>query len=231
MRYKTCQVIHENFLLDDKSAPYFNGANKKIFVTDGLEKGYIYASLFFYDEVQKEITKLEKEIRSTWEAVLMDAPEIQPGPLMVEISRRVKDVIGDDSLDALIKEILAEKEKHISLVPDEKEKQKYDTIRDSILAELLASFYDITIKKAEQQGPFRTIKLSDKYVTAMTERQKKLFSPAVRMVGFLNNIRLEDYVANETFEISYKPERLLKPFDAQEEIIKNSLKKLIADNS
>ena len=231
MKFKTCKFINDHFLLDDKFLPFLKKEKgKSIYVTDGLEKGYIYASLFFYDEVNKEVVKLEKVVRKTQEEVRMESPNIDPSIVMVEISRRVKDIIGDNSLDYLIKRILAEETKHISLVPDEQEAEKFEVIHESVFAELLSNFYSLTIRQAVEEGSYRTITLSQKYIDGMTARQKKLFSPALRMVGFLNNIRLEEYSADESFKIRFRPEKLNKPFDAQEETIKNSLKKLLADN-
>jgi len=232
MKFKTCQFVNDHFSLDDKFLPFFkNPKEKSIYVTDGLEKGYIYASLFFYDEVHKETAKLEKVVNKTLEEAKMDAPNIDPSIMMVEVSRRVKDIIGDSGLDCLIKQVLARETKHIALIPDEQELEKFDLIQESIFLELLTNFYNLTIKNATEEGPYKTVSLAQKYIDGMTERQKKLFSPALRMVGFLNDIRLDDYQASEDFKVKFRPERLNKPFDAQEEAIKTSLKKLMSENS
>lgn len=230
MNFKTCKVLNEHFLLDEEFVPYVKGKNnQKVYVTDSLEKGYIYASLFFYDEVTKEIAKLEKMIRKMYDEVMMDAVNPDPAILMLDLSRRAKDIIGNDSLDALIKKILSEHGKHMALLPDKKETDKYEKICESILTELLTSFYDATIRNATQEGNVRTFSLSQKYIAALTERQKKLINPALRMVGFLNDLRLDEFKAKD-YAMSFRPVKLGNPFSAQEEKIKLGLKKLMAAN-
>ena len=51
MNYKTCKILNDNFKLDEKYNVFLN-VKKKIEITDGLEKGYIYAAMYFYDEVE-----------------------------------------------------------------------------------------------------------------------------------------------------------------------------------
>ena len=232
MNYKTCQALNKNFALNEKSIPYFVGGGEKAVVTDGMEKGYIYAALYFFDEVAKEIAKLDKMVRKVLEEVKMDAPAIEPAVLMVEASRRIKDIIGDDGLDALIKQIIGEESKHLSLLPDKIELEKYEKVCDAIFVELVTGVYQKTIVGAERQpdGTMVTA-LSQKYIDTMTERQKKLFSPALRMVAFLNGLRLDNFSSTPEFKITFMPEKLKKSFDEQEDIIKEKLKKLMAEHT
>jgi len=232
MTFKTCKVINDHFLLDENFAPYLlNRKGTKIPVEEGIEKGYIYASLYFYDEVQKEVKKLEKMIRKIHEEVLLESPNIDPAILMVEMSRRVKDSIGDDSLDALIKEVLAEKSKHISLLPDEKETEKFEKIQDSILTEIIATFYKTTIEQSTDEGALKTVTLTQKYIESLSVRQKKLVSPAMRMVAFLNDIKLDKFKITPEFKATFKIEKLKKPFEGEELAVKDSLKQLMAQHA
>jgi len=231
MTFKTCQVINDNFKLDEKFVPYIVGPNNaKVVITDGLDKGYIYACLYFYDEVKKETNKLEKMIRKTYDEVTVDVAQADPAVYMLEVSNRVKEVIGNDGLDALIKQILAERGRHISLIPDKQEIDKYQKICDAILTELMTNFYETTITKAADNGGFRTVTISQKYLDTMTERQRRLLAPAMRMVAFLNDARLDEFKISPDFTITFTPARLNNPFAPQEEKIKESLKKIMEKN-
>ena len=232
MNFKACQVINEKFSLDANNVPYFEGVNGKVFITEGMEKGYIYAALYFYDDVAKEIAKLEKMVRKIVEECLMEAPGAKPALLVVDVSRRVALAIGNDSLDVLIKQVLSEREKNISLMPTPEETKKYDDICESIFLELTTALYDSVIQKSTKgASDISTSTLTQKYIDAMTERQKKLLAPALKMVAFLNGIKLDDFRLTDDFNVYFTKHVLKKTFDEQEKIIKEKLKKLMAENS
>jgi len=265
VNYKTCKILNDKFKLDEKYNVFLN-IDKKVEVTDGLEEGYIYAAMFFYDEVDKEIKKLVTIVREKSEAIKLDSPDLDISMLVLELSRRVKDVIGDDSLDALIKEVVGENEpvKSISLTPETAEIQKYGAVKEGILSESIQILFDTIIKNTdhlckecgnemrydpktgmykckncgntikEEKGPKR-VELSQNYVRTMTTRQKKLLGPALKMVGFLNQIRLDDFeldsgAENERYVVSFSPYALSTPFAVQEEAIKRSIKDFMAKN-
>ena len=223
--------MNEKFSLDENNVPYLNGPNGKVFVTEGMAKGYIYAAMYFFDAVDKEVKKLEKMVRKIIDECLMEAPATQPALLLIEVSRRVATALGNDSLDALIKQILSEKEKHISLMPTPEETKKYEDICQSIFLELTTALHDSVIIKAVKEGYTSSSALSQKYIEVMTDRQKKLFAPALRMVAFLNGTKLEDFRMTPDFRVFFRKEILKKLFDEQEEIIKEKLKKMMAENS
>jgi len=230
MNYRSAKIINDNFKLDEKFVPYHDGV-KKIKVEDAMAKGYVYAAMYFYDEVNKEIVKLEKMIRKTVDEVMMESPAIELPILLVEVSKRVRDIIGDDGLDLLIKNMLGERDKHLSLLPTADEKAKYEKICQSIFTELAESLFATVLGRAESgEGEYRSA-LTEKYVAAMTERQKKLFSPALRMIAFVNGFKLVELKVSPEFEVVFQIEKLKKPFAEQEEIIKDNLKKLMSENS
>ena len=219
--------MNDKFSLD-KSYNVFLEGNKRVQVTDGLEKGYIYAAMFFYDEVGKEVKKLEKIVRKHLDAINIETTITDTPILLLELSRRVKAVIGDDSLDAFIKEVLGETQKHICLAPESKEIEKWEAIKGSILTESIATLFKTVIQDPEKDSSgFKQITLADVYVEKLTERQKKLLTPALRMVGFLNELRLDDLEIKD-FHVKFRLFAMASPFAAKEEGIKKSLKGLIA---
>jgi len=226
MNYKTCKILNDKFKLDDKYNVFLNTA-KKVEVTDGLEKGYIYAAMFFYDEVAKEIAKLEKIVRQELDMISLESPDMDVAIMLLELSRRVRAAIGDDSLEALIKEVLGENRKHIALALEPKEAEKLDTIKESILAETISNLYQTLIHKPEtERDGFKRVALTQSYADKLTERQKKLIIPAIKMVGFLNDIKV-DSLDIKDFNATFKVFAVSTPFSAKEEGIKASLKTLM----
>lgn len=229
MNYKTCEILNSKFVLDDKFN-IFLGTKKKAQVVDSLEKGYIYAAMFFYDEVQKEVNKLVKIVRKHLDMIMMESPNIDTAILLLELSRRTKASIGDESLDALIKEMLGETRKHISLSLEQKEVARLYALKDSILTEIIQSLYENVIDKSDAGlAGRRTTTLAQAYVEKLTDRQKRLLGPAFKMVGFLNNVRIDEFEYKDSV-ISFQLYAMSSPFSAKEDSIKNSLKKLMDGN-
>ena len=234
MNYKSCKKIHETFILDSGFEPQLavrdettGEISKTIPVTDPLEKGYIYASLFFYDEVIKEVDKLNKMIGRILEELEEEVRVENPTLLLMELSNRVRSAIGDDSLDALIKEMLAEKTKAIALIPDEGELKKLMVIKEAIYTELFNNFINMTFKNSRETGEVRTIKFTKEYIDTLTERQKKLLAPALRIAGFVNQIRLDGFELLPDWSVRYRPGRIAEQFKDKEEEIKTRLKKMM----
>jgi len=229
MNYKTCKILNDKFVLDDKYNIYL-GMKKKVQVTDGLEKGYIYAAMFFFDEVQKEIQKLGKVIRKHLDMIMLESPNIETGILLLELTRRTKGSIGDDSLDALVKEIIGETKKHISLSLEGKEIERLYALKDSILTEIIANLFENVIEKAEAGASGRrSTTLAKNYIDKLTERQKKLLSPAFKMIGFINDVRIDEFEFKDP-AISFQLYAMSSPFSTKEEGIKKNLKKIMDDN-
>jgi len=230
MNYKTCKTLNDKFKLDEKYNVFLN-TERRIEVTDGLEKGYIYAAMFFYDEVDKEVKKLEKIIRQELDMILLESPNMEVGIILIELSRRVKAAIGDDSLEGLIKEVLSEKHTHIALSLEPKEAEKLMIIKDSIIKEIIENLHSTIIMKPEKEDDgFKRFALTQAYVDKLTERQKKLISPAIKMVGFLNGMKV-DTLDIKDFTASFRLFAVATPFSEKEEVIKKNLKSLIGDNT
>ena len=224
-----------NFAVDEKFDLFLTvrdnlgAVRDKILVADPLVKGYIYACLFFYDEVNKEIEKLTKMINKILEEVKMELgmENDDSEKFMLEVSTRVRNAVGDDSLDALIKEILAGTSRHMALLPDAGEAEKFNKIKESIFVELFSKFYNSTICQAKDVGGKKSFKLSKEYVDQMTDRQKKLIAPALKMTGFVNQIKLNEFELLPDYAVRYIPEKLAQAFDNNEEAIKQTIKKFM----
>jgi hypothetical protein len=230
MNYKTCKIINDKFDLDAKFNVFLK-STKKVQVTDGLEKGYIYAALFFYDEVTREIKKLEKIVRKQIEAVETETAITDTPIFLLEVSRRVQHAIGDDSLDALIKETIGETKQHICLAPEQKEIDKWESIKQSILEETMVNLHQTVIINSEKNDAgIHIVQLADVYIKRLTDRQKKLLSPALKMVGYLNDVRLDEFELKD-FVATFRVYATAKPFKATEDAIKASLKKLMETNT
>jgi len=229
MNYKTCKILSEKFVLDEKYN-VFLGLKKLAEVTDALEKGYIYAAMFFYDEVQKEMSRLANVIRKHIEMIKLESPEMEVGLLLLELTRRTKGSIGDHSLDALCKEILGETKKHIALHLEPQEITRLHDLKDSLLSEVIAHLYENVVEKAEGGlSGKRTSTLAQSYIDKMTDRQKALIGPAFKMIGFLNDVRIDELEFKEP-NISFQLYAMSAPFAAKEEAIKKSLKNLLEVN-
>jgi hypothetical protein len=206
-----------------------DGKIKHTPITDGLEKGYAYAGLFFYDEVTKEMDKLMVMIKKIREDVRVEFPEIDIPITMLEISKRVRDAVGDDSLDLMIKEVLAEESRHIALMAEDSEKEKLENIRNAILTETIANLFDTVYVKAETLPDRRkSFKFSQSYIESLTERQRKLIAPALKIAGFINRLKLDSFELLDDWSARYTPVPLAEGFKEKEDIIKANIKKMMA---
>lgn len=234
MNYKTIANLHANFVLDDKYEVLYvvrdnSGRERaRIPVVKTMDKGYIYAALYFYDDVRREIEKLEKMVRKIRDEVAAESPSLEAPIKMLYISNRVREVTGDDTLDALIKEMLAEeKGNHLALMPDKEETVKYDKVKEAIFTEQLTDFTKQTLGSSTEAGGMRRFSLGQKYIDNMTERQKAIYVPAIKMAAFLYGIKLNDFQMLPNFTVTCTTQKLPEPFAVQEEEIKNSIKNFI----
>jgi len=226
-------MINDHFALDASFEPFLaikspsGEITKRIPITNPLEKGYVYASLFFYDEAAREVGKLNKMVKNILDEINQIVVIEEPAKLLMELSARVRNAIGDDSLDAYIKEVLAENQRAISLLPTEEERKKLAKIKEAIFTELFDGFLDMTFRNTTESGDFRTFKFTTQYVDALTERQKKLVAPALKMAGFIDKLRLDDLELLPDWSVRFKPARLSEGFGQKEDEIKTGLKKLM----
>ena len=234
MNYKTCKRLNENFVLDEnfdlflaKRDPATNAVTQRFAVENPMEKGYIYACLYFHDEVAKEIDKLHNMINRMLEEINMEVHIPESSKKLMELSARVRQAVGDDSLDAIIKEILAKEERAIALMPDQAELEKLDKIFESIFTELFESFSMVTLRNTKDEAGFKIFRFTEDYIRSLSDRQKKLLAPAIRMVGFKNMIRLNDFEILPDWSVRYRPERLEEDFTQKEDEIKAAIKKMM----
>ena len=230
MTYRAAAKMLEAFTLDRDYNIVINGAK----LDDSMCKAYVYANIYFFDEVQKELIKLSQMIEKLYEDVTMELGMTDPDPLKLffEISTRAHRQIGDDGLDSMIKEFLAEKKRHIALMVDQREQMKFHQICEAIFLELVGAFYTMTIHSATDFEPgVKTFKFSAEYIASMTERQKTLVAPALRMVGLENRIALGNLQISQTFAVRYTPTDTEESFLKQEDTIKDQIKNFINKNS
>jgi len=226
MNFKTASKINETFTLDGD----FNIKYNNVELTDPMCKGYIYANLYFFDEVQKEIDKLKQMVEKIFDEVVMelgmDANE--PDKLLLEMSTRARRTIGSDGLDAIIKEYLASKGRnHIALMVDKREEVLFQQICEAIFIELTQAFYTMTLQHAaDLEHGVKTFKFSNEYISAMTDRQKPMLAPAIRMIGFENNAKLNSLEISRDFTVKYIPEPM-GSFTKQEDTINDQIKNFI----
>jgi len=232
MTFKTAKKIENAFVLDQNFEIVLRDSKQKL--EDPMCKGYVYANLYFYDEVEKEIDKLRSMIKKIHDEITVDIGgdpnDVQK--LLMELCTRVRNQIGEDSLDVLVKEMLAERCKHMCLMTDAREHEKLEKICSAIFMELVAAFFDMTIHNARDlDGGVKTFRFSKQYVEKLTPRQKKLLAPALRMVGFENQVKLNDFELAQDWTVKYKPERLPTAFARQEDTIKDQIKTFIQKHS
>jgi hypothetical protein len=55
-------------------------------------------------------------------------------------------------------------------------------------------------------------------------------SPALRIIGLENKIKLNDLKVSDDWTVTYKPETLQSPFTKQEEAIKDQIKDFMRQN-
>lgn len=201
-----------------------------MYLQNPLQKGYVYANIYFADEANKEIEKLSKMINKIRSELAQEVVIEDPTKLFMELSARVRVAIGDDSLDALIKETLAADFKVLSFLPTEGEMTKLLGVQEAIFAELFQNFTDMTFKNTQSVGEVRTFKFSSEYIASLTERQKKLMTPTLRMAGFINKLRLDELEILTDWTVRYKPVALSEGFETKQEEIKLALKKLMEAN-
>jgi len=237
MNYKTCKRLNDNFILDDKFDIFLavrnnltNEITGQVPVENPMEKGYIYACLYFYDEVEKEVGKLRAMINKMLDEINLEVHIPESAKKLMELSARVRGAVGDDSLDAIIKEELSKEGRAIALMPSQAEAEKLEKVLDSIFIELFQGFSMVTLHNTKDEGAFKTFRFTEEYIRSLTDRQKKLLAPAIRMVGFENSVKLNEFEILPDWSVRYKPERLSESFEAREEEIKMSLKKLMEEH-
>lgn len=226
MTYKTAYKLNEVFVLD-KDFNIFLGS---VALEDSMAKGYVYANLFFYDETQKEIDKLRALIEKIHDEVVLELnmQSAEPPQLLLEISTRAHRAINDDGLDSIIKEFLSKKSRHMALITDQREQAKFMQICEAIFMELTATFYNMTMLQAtDLANNVKMFKFTNEYVASMTERQRNLVVPALRVIGLENSIKLNNLLISSDFTVKYSPEPLEKGFAKQEETIKDQIKTFI----
>jgi len=230
MTYNVAEKFNRAFTLDADFNIAFNGAH----ISDPIEKGYIYANLFFFDETTKEIAKLQQMIEKIHREVIAELglPENEPLKLLMEISTRCTRAIGNDGLDAMIKEFLAQTSKHLALIVESSEKYKLAQVYEAIFMELVSAFFVLTLQNAtEVEDGVKTFKFTPEYVATLTPRQKNLVAPALRVIGLENKIKLNGLKIAEDWTVKYTPELLETGFAKQEEEIKDQIRNFLKMNA
>jgi hypothetical protein len=223
MTYKTAEKLNESFNIDAEYNIKYNNAT----LSDPLCKGYVYANLFFFDEVQKEIVKLHTMVEGIYNEVVAElgADPNDVIKLLFELSTRANRRIGDDGLDSIIKEFLSTKHRHLALMVDAREKLKFLQICEAIFAEIVTAFYTMTLHQAgDLEGGVKIFKFTRDYINDLTERQKAFLAPAIRVVALQQQITLNDLTISQDWTVKYTPDIAHVPYVKQEETIRDQIK-------
>ena len=231
MTFKAAKNISKHFSINGNGEAILTAGG--VLVDNAMDKGYVYAALYFYDEAQREVDKLDKMINKIKTEITQEVYiENDQTKMLMELSTRVHRAIGDNSLDAFVKEILArDGGAGLALVPSNDETKKFEGVKESIFLELLVNFYETVYTKAKVVGMYRTFKFASEYVKTLTERQKRLVSPALKLVGFMNGLRMDELELMADWSVLYAPRPLNQNFNATENEIKDRLKQVIAQHS
>jgi len=226
MNYKTATTLHETFTLNKN----FDIKLGDAVLEDSMAKGYVYANLYFYDEVQKEVEKLTALVEKLHSEVIKELAMCKNDPprLLLEVSTRAHRIIGDDGLDCIIKEYLSQTSKHMALMVDQRERAKFMQICEAIFMEITETFYKTTLHTAtDLENNVKMFKFTPEYIHAMTERQRTFVAPALRVIGLEHQIKLNNLQIAQDFTVRYVPEPIGSPFTKQEETIRDQIKTFI----
>lgn len=230
MNYLTAEKIQNTF----KISPDFEITVGKRKIVDDQQKGYIYGNLYFYDDVKKEVDKLRAVIEKIYKEVAAEGgdTETEPEKLLLDMSTRATRMIGDDSLDYLIKEFLSKKSKHICLMSNDAEVKKLLQVHEALFLEITAAFYAATLEHAaDGENGEKEFRLTRAYISNMTERQKKLFAPALKLIAFEHRIRLTKMRIGNSYTVKYIPEQLPNAFISEEDKIKEAIKEIVRQSA
>ena len=229
MNYQSCTAINKSFKVTD-----YNDLlciPTRTLIKNSMQRAYIFTNLFFYDITQREINKLCNKIRKTYEIVI-GSSEFAPDDvdhLFPNISARFATEVGNNSLDPLIKLELAKVKPTMMLQLSEKEQKQINQMNSSICNTEINKFKKALIITQDNKGKPYEISLSEKYVSNLPDRCRRLLKPTIKMLAYMDGLQFDQFEISSSYKITYTWADIHPKFD--EESLKDEIKAIISGES
>lgn len=224
MNYQGCEVINRCFTVNDG---IISCTPARTLVYNSMQRAYIFTNLFFYDITQREIEKLRKKIRNMHE-IVVGSSDFAPDDvdhLFPIISTRFNSEIGNNSLDALIKEELATIKPTLMLSLTKAEQKQIDQMKASIFNTEINKFKKALIITQDNKGKPYEFTLSEKYINNLPERCRLFLKPTIKMLAYMDGLQFATFEISPLYKIKYTWSDIHPQFNEEE--LKDQIKTLI----
>lgn len=229
MNYQGCHAINQSFIVTDKGDVVC--VTTETLVKNSMQRAYIFTNLFFYDITEREVNKLRKKIRNTYEVVI-GSSEFAPDDvdhLFPNISARFSTEVGNNSLDPLIKTELAKIKPTMMLQLSKPELKQIDQMYSSICNAEINKFKKALIITQDNKGKPYVISLTPKYVTNLPERCRRLLKPTIKMLAYMDGLQFDQFEISPDYKITYTWADVHPKFE--EETLKDEIKAIMSKPS
>lgn len=227
MDYRSCAVMNKCFKLNDDGSLLCLTSQK--IVTDGVCRAYIFANMFFYDYIEKELSKIMKKLDDKMNE-LIDTANIPPDAterLYPPLSVELRELTKTDQLNGLIKDQLSKIKPHISLMLTPEEEASLKKLKNATFVTEYEKFKNVVLILDDEMELEKELTFTPEFLRLLTPRAKRLLSPAIKITALLEggfnfqkfNLNTDDY------KLTYIWGRNRQEFD--EESVKNKIKELM----
>ena len=226
MNYQSCEAINKGFIVTEDGQIACTMA--QTLVKNSLQRAYIFTNLFFYDITGREIEKIQKKIRQTYDVVISSS-EFAPDDvdhLFPNISARFASEVGNNSLDPLIKIELAKIKPTMMLQLSKTEEKQIDQIHSSICNTEINKFKRALIITQDNKGKPYEIVLSERYIANMPPRCRRLLKPTIKMLAYMDGLQFDHFEITPDYKVIYTWSDEHPKFD--EEQMKDAIKTIMA---
>lgn len=226
MNYQSCEAINKSFIVTEDGQIACTMA--QMLVKNSLQRAYLFTNLFFYDITVREIEKIHRRIRNTYEVVI-GSSEFAPDDvdhLFPNISARFASEVGNNSLDPLIKIELAKIKPTMMLQLSKMEEKQIDQIYSSICNTEINKFKRALIITQDNKGKPYEIALSEKYIANLPHRCRRLLKPTIKMLAYMDGLQFDQFEITPEYKIIYTWSPEHPQFD--EEQMKDAIKTIMA---
>ena len=228
MDYRSCAVMNKCFKLNDDGSLLCLTSQQV--VTDGVCRAYIFANLFFYDYVEKELGKIMKKLDDKMNELIdtanipADATERLYPPLSVELRELTK----TDQLNGLIKDQLSKIRPHISLMLTPEEEENLRKLKTATFITEYEKFRNTVLVMDDEMEQEKELTFTPEFLRLLTPRAKRLLSPAIKVTALLEGgFSFQKFNLNtDEYKLTYVWARNRQEFD--EEGVKNKIKEIMA---
>lgn len=227
MNYRSCEAINHNFIVTeggDLACPI-----SQVVVENSLQRAYIFTNLFFYDITEREVDKLYAKIDKKRQTVIASAGVAgdDVDTLFANLSAQFKMEVGDNSLDPLIKILLSQTKKQLSLQLSKEEQKQVDTMKDAICHTEILKFKKAVLFTQDNKGKPYQVNFSQKYLNNLPLRAKRLLKPTIKMLAYMDGLQFATFEMDlDAGKITYTWADAHPTFD--ENALKDAIKSLIA---